>query len=98
MTTLEKKMSWAQEVLSRKDAKLQEVTFPFLAPFTLVWRRPVCCQVSKQLERAESEKRAQEGELERKGRELFKTQVRSSQVPQPASKSEAGNLTRKDPG
>ena len=33
------------------------------------------CQVSKQLEQAESDKRASEGELERKGRELFKTQV-----------------------
>ena len=86
MTTLEKKMSWAQEVLSRKDAKLQEVislscTLSFSHLFVS------CCQVSKQLERAESEKRAQEGELERKGRELFKTQVRSSQVPQPTSKS-----------
>ena len=29
VTTLEKKVSWAQEVLSRKDAKLQEVKFPF---------------------------------------------------------------------
>merc|ERR1711990_419169 len=51
VTTLEKKVSWAQEVLSRKDAKLQEV--------------------SKQLEQAESEKRASEEELVRKGRELF---------------------------
>ena len=35
----------------------------------------VCCQVSKQLEQTESDKREQEQELEKKGRELFKTQV-----------------------
>ena len=35
----------------------------------------VCCQVTKQLEQTESDKRAQEQELEKKGRELFKTQV-----------------------
>ena len=28
VTTLEKKVSWAQEVLSRKDSKLQEVKHP----------------------------------------------------------------------
>merc|ERR550525_1893628 len=56
VTTLEKKVNWAQEVLSRKDIKLQEVT--------------------KQLEQTESDKRVQEQELEKKGRELFKTQTR----------------------
>ena len=35
----------------------------------------VCCQVTKQLEQTESDKREQEQELEKKGRELFKTQV-----------------------
>ena len=35
----------------------------------------VCCQVTKQLEQTESDKRTQEQELEKKGRELFKTQV-----------------------
>ena len=40
MTTLEKKVSWAQEVLSRKDAKLQEVTFLAQTIISLVWKRP----------------------------------------------------------
>ena len=35
----------------------------------------VCYQVTKQLEQTESDKREQEQELEKKGRELFKTQV-----------------------
>ena len=43
-----------------------------LNTFYCAWRST---QVSRQLEKAESDKRAQEQELEAKGRELFKTQV-----------------------
>ena len=46
MTTLEKKVSWAQEVLSRKDAKLQEVTFPFLhRSLSVLFGRDLCVVV-----------------------------------------------------
>ena len=44
----------------------------------------VCCQVTKQLEQTESDKREQEQELEKKGRELFKTQVYVPNVKKPA--------------